>query len=90
MSDVLLTPKASRLIKELIGKGWSFMLAYDDMNRGKYDGKMCWSADFTRRLKSGKYDNHKDGISFKNPSYAVKKAYWNVKNHNKVRPRGKR
>lgn len=73
----MLTQESFDKINELISLGWSFMLTHGDiygeiLNFG-------WECDFTRKLPSGRYDNHETGISVDDPNIAVAIAYDNIK-----------
>jgi hypothetical protein len=64
---------------ELIEQGWEFFLHYGDHSTYSDIQEPCWEADFTRKLKNGKWDNHEDGYGL-TPDIAIEKAYNNIKN----------
>jgi hypothetical protein len=73
----LINAESSILVNELISEGWSFFLNVEN------NDELLWEADFTRKLDSGLYDNHRSGYS-KDPNVAINDAYINIKKGNRL------
>jgi hypothetical protein len=77
--DTLLNERSVQQINELIKDNWEFSLHFGD-HQFDCDLKLpSWEADFTKRLETGKWDNHKCGYSYV-PDEAINSAYMNIKN----------
>ena len=70
---------ASKKVQELLDDGWEFTLHYGDHSTYCNIKVPSWEADFTRRLRSGLWDNHKDGYAL-TVDGAIDDAYYNIKN----------
>lgn len=82
---MIIDNETSNKIESLISDGWEFYLHYG--NHETYCDKnmpqINWEADFTRKLKNGKWDNHKCGYGIE-PTEAINIAIYNVLNGIKI------
>jgi hypothetical protein len=89
----MISEENEKKINELINKGWEFMLIYTDdtlINRDLRityykEGQFHWEADFTKRKKNGKWDNHISGHSLNDVNECIAMAYDNIKKHRRLK-----
>ena len=76
----MINKNTEKLIKELTGKGWQFMLVYAPIvNSLSEPPEWFWEADFSIELPNGLYDNHQSGFHPSDPNKAIEVAYRNIK-----------